>query len=255
MEMTKTNEPGAEFAQNAFHNFMALFFQPEIDRRKSLQLIEKPFQLLAAQAIIFPDGRPPMIRLNGEVSADLKLKKGTDTTVKDFWPSSDDVLKIKLKEGEFGNCAHVTLVTLADRVQLVFDFTYNKEISTANLQIAKEFLATAHYALDNGLPSAFIDNAFSASELLAKTNLLLETNKMMVGKTNHSAIKSEFNKRHKLTTDAFDLSVKDLLNRLSDMRSRARYLNGTIDLEKLDREQALAVLDELYEKLLQRIGD
>ena len=253
--MTEQPESGAEFAQNAFDNFMALFFQPEIDRRKSLQLIEEPFQLLAAQAIIFPDGRPPLIRLNGEVSADLKLKKGTDTTVENFWPSSGDVLKIKLIEGEFGNCAHITLVTLADTFQLVFDFTYNKEISAANLQIAREFLTTARFALDNDLKSAFIDNAFSSCELLAKTNLLLETNKLMAGKTNHSAIKSEFNKRHRNSTDEFELSVREVLNRLSDMRSSARYLNGAVDIEKLDREQALATLGQLFEKLTQRISD
>lgn len=220
-----------------------------------MQLLDESFQLLAAQAIIFPDSRPPLIRLNGEVSADLKLKKGTDTTVENFWPSAADVLKIKLKEGEFVNCAHVTMIGLADTFQLVFDFTYNREISSANLQIAREFLTTARFALHKDLKSAYIDNAFSAAELLAKTNLLLETNKLMVGKTNHSAIKSEFNKRHRYSTDDFDLSVKNVLNKLSDMRSRARYLNGTVDIEKLDDQETLNILDQLYEKLSQRIAN
>ena len=248
------NEPGAEFAQNAFNNFMSLFFQPEIDRRKALNLIEEPFDLLAAQAIIFPDGRQPLIRLNGEVSADLKLKKETNTQVKNFWPSSNDVIGIKLKPGEFDNCGHVTLVALSDRFQLVFDFVYNKQIAGDNLKVANEFLTTARYALENDLKAAFIDNAFSACELLAKTNLLLETNKMVTGKTNHSAIKSEFNKRHRYSTDAFDLAVKDIFNRLSDTRNRARYLNGSVDIEKLDRQQTLTILEQLYEMLSSRIS-
>jgi hypothetical protein len=253
--MNETTELSVDFANNAFNNIMALYFQPEIERRQAQQLIPNPFDLLAAQAIIFPDGRPPLIRFNNEVSADLKLKPGTDTTIENFWPSRQDILGVKLKEGEFENCGHITMIRLADTFQLTFDFIYNKKDGADNLKAASEFLATAKFALDNNLTAAFIDNAFSACELLAKTNLLLETNKQVMGKTTHKAIKTAFNIRHRNSTDDFELSVRETLNQLSDMRNSARYLNGTANPEKLNFEQTLGILEKLYTDLLARVGD
>jgi hypothetical protein len=79
--------------------------------------------------------------------------------------------------------------------------------------------------------------------LLAKTNLLLETNKQVMGKTTHKAIKTAFNIRHRNITDDFELSVRETLNQLSDMRNSARYLNGTANPEKLNFEQTLGILE------------
>ena len=67
---------------------MDLFFNPEINRRKEQNLLPENFTLLAAQAIFFPDGRPHIVRLNEEVSVEVKLKKGVDPKAKDFWAST-----------------------------------------------------------------------------------------------------------------------------------------------------------------------
>jgi hypothetical protein len=139
--MNVTTKLSDDFANNAFNNIMALYFQPEIERRQAQQLIPK--------AIIFPNGRPPLIRFNNEVSADLKLKPGTDTTIENFWPSRQDILGVKLKEGEFENCGHITMIRLADTFQLTFDFIYNRRDAADNLKAAPEFLDTAKFALDN----------------------------------------------------------------------------------------------------------
>ena len=244
----------SEFSNNVFENFMGLFFQPEITRRKIVGTITEPFSLLAAQVIFFPDGRQPEVRLNEEVSAEIKLKEGIDYDQKDFWPNLDDVKSLKLNEGRFEDCGHATLVLLKDGYQLTFDFVYNKAVSTNHLKVAKEFLKTAKYALENNLSTSFIDNSFSAVELLAKTNLLLETNSVVQGKTNHKAIKVEFNKRQKNAANEFDASVKDVFNQLSDYRGKVRYLNAEVDLDTFDNNKIYNILEKLYNDLMRRIG-
>jgi hypothetical protein len=72
---------------------MDLFFNPEIIRRKKQNLLPENFTLLAAQAIFFPDGRPHIVRLNEEVSVEVKLKTGVDRTAEDFWASTYEVEK------------------------------------------------------------------------------------------------------------------------------------------------------------------
>ncbi len=249
-----TPDTDNEFSSNVFNSFMDLFFQPEITRRKALGILVEPFTLVAAQVIFFPDGRQPTIRLNEEVRAEIKLKKGLDPDQKDFWATRNDVKSLKLNESDLQDCGHATLILLKDGYQLTFDFVYNKAISTSHLKVAEEFLKTAKFALDNNLRSSFIDNSFSAAELLAKANLLLETNGNIQGKTNHKAIKSEFNKRHKNTTDEFNKSIKDTFNQLSDYRSKVRYLNADVDFSNFDMKGIYDILEKLHNDLMQRVG-
>jgi hypothetical protein len=112
METEETEN--SEFANNVFNNMHELFFNPEIATRKTLKLIPEDFTLVAAQAILFPDGRPHIVRLNSEVSVEVKLKKGVDKDAPDFWPSSGDVEYVKLNEKEFLDCGHITLILFKD---------------------------------------------------------------------------------------------------------------------------------------------
>lgn len=203
INMETPENDNSEFADNVYKNMMDLFFNPEIRRRKELNLLPENFTLLAAQAIFFPDGRPHIVRLNEEVSVEVKLKKGVDPTVKNFWASTYEVDHIKLNENEFLNCGHSTLILFNDGFQLSFDFHYNKQLCYEHLNVAREFLKTSKYALDNDLGFAFIDTSFSTIELLAKTNLFLEANQNILGKTNHRAIKSAFNLRYKNSQSEF----------------------------------------------------
>ncbi len=155
-------DPDTDFFNNVFNNFMELFFQPEITRRKNSGIIVEPFTLVAAQVIFPPDGRQPAVRVNEEVRAEMKLKKDIDYKQKDFWPMRGEVKSLKLNESDLEDCGHATLILLKDGYQLTFDFVYNKAVSTNHLKVANEFLKTAKFALDNKLTSSFIDNSFSA---------------------------------------------------------------------------------------------
>lgn len=250
--MHTTQTDNSEFANNVYKNNMDLFFNPEIESRKQLNILPDNFVLIAAQAIFFPDGQPHIVRLNDEVSAEVKVKKGVDTSPPEFWASIDEVEHVKLNEKEFLNCGHSTLILFKDGYQLTFDFQYNRQLSIEHLTVAKEFLDVSKYALDKSLVFAFIDNAFSTIELLAKTNLFLETNKSVLGKTSHKTIKAEFNKRFRNAQNDFETERREVFNELSTIRAKARYLEGQINTEKEDLSSILNIIDKMFTELSNR---
>lgn len=228
--MNQEAELDSEFANNVFNNMMDLFFNPEIAKRKEEKLLSENFQMIAAQAIIFPDGRMPLIRFNEDVKAEVKLKKEVNNDKNNFWPSQNEVNTIKLVEKDFMNCGHITIILLNDGYKLSFDFQYNKQTSLEHLKVAQEFLNTARFALDNKLFYSFIDNAFSTVELLAKTNLLIEAHPKTNVKT-HKSIQTAFNLRFKNSQTLFEIERRKALNRLSEKRTNARYLEGNVIFE------------------------
>jgi hypothetical protein len=251
--MELTAEKDQQFATNVIKNITDMFFTPEINRRKERGLLPEDFNLVAAQVIFGPDGSQPLIRLNQEVAAELKIKAGVDITTKDFWASSEEVESIQIYEKELANCGHATLIQLRDCAQLWFDFHYNKEICKDNLTTAEQFLQTAKFALKQNLIFAFIDNAFSTIELLAKTNLLLEANHGLRDSINHKAIKTAFNLRFKNSQTPFEIERRQVFNKLSLARAKARYVEGEVRFERIELVEALLTIEKMQEELLKRV--
>ncbi|WP_169788205.1 HEPN domain-containing protein [Rufibacter tibetensis] len=238
-----------DFGNNVYQSFMDLFFTPEITRRKELNILGNEFALQAAQAVFFPDGRQNLVRLNNEVSAEVKLKPGVNKSIDNFWPFTSDVEHVRLNEEQFKNCGHATLILFRDGYQLSFDFQYNKHICAEHLIVAEEFLKTSKYALENDYLSAFIDNSFSTIELLAKTNLLVEANQHIKIKSDHRGIKSAFNLRFKNSESEFEINRRRLFNKLSQLRNKARYLEGEINICNQDAFSIYNTLKDMFDDL------
>jgi hypothetical protein len=159
---------------------------------------------------------------------------------------------IKLNESEFLNCGHSTLILFKDGFQLSFDFHYNKQLCSEHLSVAREFLNTSKHALDHDLGFAFIDTSFSTIELLVKTNLFLEANQKIQGKTNHNTIKSAFNLRYKHSQSDFEIERRQVFNKLSDARKKARYLEGSINVSKNELQSIYDTVNKMYNELCRR---
>ena len=241
-----------EFANNVFNNMMDLYFNPEIKKRKQENLIPDNFTLIAAQAIIYPDGRQPAIKFNNEVSAEVRLKKEVNKDVEGFSPVVSEIEFIKLRDEEFLNCGHVTIIMFSDGFHISFDFQYNKQISVEHLKVAQQFIQTSKYALEEELIHAFIDNSFSAVELLAKTHLLLEANPSIQGKTTHRNIKSVFNLRFKNSQSPFEIDRRKILNELASARTNARYLEGKITYNQNELKTIYQTIEHMYVELCNR---
>jgi len=247
-------EQDQEFADNVFKSFNDLFFDPEIQKRKLQNQIEEPFYLIAAQAVLFSNGKQPIIRINSEVKAKVKIKKGIDITDKDYWASRNEVEEIIFDDSENLDAGHVTMIHFKDGYQLKFDFIYNKYSCNKYLSTAEEFLKSAQFAFENNLLSAFVDNSFSSMELLAKAKMLLETNEQMKGKTNHKAILSEFNKRYKNDLNKLEVDYKVALNKLSKLRSYARYLENSFTVSEEEKLFILDSMKDLHQKIKENIS-
>lgn len=243
-----------QFDDNVFKNFNDLFFNPEIERRRLRNEIQEPFYLIAAQVIFFGNGEQPIVRINEEVKAEVKIKKNVDMTQTDFWASRNEVEKILFNDPENLDCGHATMILFKDGYRLTFDFVYNKYTCSKYLNTAEEFLKTAKFALENNYLSAFIDNSFSSMELLAKCKLLLETNENMKGKTNHKAIKSEFNKRYKNDLNSIEIDYKNVFNKLSQLRGNARYLENSFNVSEIEKKLIIESLTNLYVKIKENIS-
>ena len=111
---------------------------------------------------------------------------------------------------------------------MYFDFRYNRTLCKAHVDRAKEFLATARFALDSGRLGALIDNLFSAAELAAKALLLDHPDPLLRRRPSHGYIHSRFNVAAK--AGSVEVDQRNVFNELDSLRSKARYLRGELDL-------------------------
>lgn len=90
------------------------------------------------------------------------------------------------------------------------------------------FTKAAERALaDHDLP-VFVETLFAAVELSAKGLLLWLPDEALLKSKTHGTVRAKFNQQRGLGN--VDPQFADLLNRLSDLRSSARYVRGELRL-------------------------
>ncbi|MBK6685956.1 MAG: HEPN domain-containing protein [Deltaproteobacteria bacterium] len=227
-------------------DFFRLYIEPEVIRREALGLLVQPYRLHAAQVIWFAEDRAPQIRLNQEVRAMARAKIGRSLSPGDpIYPSDlEELEEVRLAEDDDPNAAHATLILIKGHWALWFDCTYNKARAANAMTKAQEFLSAAATALAKSHLAAFFDNLFSAAELAARAELLLTPDPGFISKTNHKAIHSRINKQSCLG-NVSDQFVR-AFNRLSELRSPARYSHESIQFDEAQCAELLqTVSDEM----------
>lgn len=237
-----------EFSQRTFQQFMDLFVVPEIKLRQENDLLEKPFNLFAAQIIFFPDGRKPEVRLNAEVKAisEVILKDGQNRKPGDIVPLNDviGIEKIKLIDHDDPDCGHVTLLKLNKSWHFTFDFRYNKNLSASHSKAANEFYEAAETAHSKKHWAAFIDNLFSACELAARSVLLSIPDPKFREKATHSSVHNRYNRSASIGN--YQPERRETYNKLYSLRKKARYFKGKYSITN---EEAKALLDGVKEMI------
>jgi len=236
-------------SSRVFQQFMDLFIKPEIERRQLAGELPKPLILTAAQIIFFPDGRPPQVRINREVRAigKIRFRKGVTKNKGDpvFSDDVEGIEEIQLGDSSLADCGHATLISLADRWVIAFDFRYNKELSRQHLERAAEFLAAADFSFSKCMWSAMVDNLFSASELIARAILLGLPDKQFAEKATHNAIHRRLNRFGSIGN--IDPGHVGAFNKLRKLRDGARYLKGALKIDRDDASRLLEAVKEMYE--------
>jgi hypothetical protein len=140
---------------------------------------------------------------------------------------------------------HLTAFAHSGGWSLVFEFGGGHPSRTDFLERAREFLATAQGAAQAGRLGPFVDNAFSACELLAKAELLSSqpSVELVLDSGKHDAIARPYHAWAKLgNTDA---RFPRLLSRLLELRGPGRYLDRDLTLDADAIREILALLEAM----------
>jgi hypothetical protein len=233
-----------DMAQRMVQEAFNLWINPEIERRRSANTISSSFHLRAAQVIFNIGAGRPEIRLNEEVKAVMKIKvnkpmkKGDVVKIGDI----DEVGEFHLTE-EDDNAGHLTILVIGNKFHLSFDARYNAGRVKEVLKVAQEFIEAATFASDNNHTHAFVDNLFSATELIAKGQLLLLPDKAMLTTKSHHYIASRYNFWGRLGNT--DSRYVELFNKLTQLRTSARYVRSKINLSVEKRSDMLKIAKEM----------
>jgi HEPN domain len=212
-----------------------LFFGPEIERRQAAGLIPVPFELQKAQ-VLFVEGRPPEVRLNDEVTLSMAIQAPRTVQPGDIINEAEieNIEAFELEQAD-SDAGHFTILPWKGGWRLLFDFRRNKGKAADLVKRAEEFLIISEYALAQKLFGPFIDNLFSACELLAKARLITAAAEAG-GLKSHGVISSRINQWGRLGN--VDGEFVKTFNKLSQVRSTARY--STADVSRHGQEEYLA---------------
>lgn len=245
---------GSELARNVLQEAFNLWVGPEIERRKQAGRIPATFVLNGAQVILNLDADAPEIRLNEEVRATARIKANRAFQRGESVKASEveEIYSILLTNLD-PNAAHVTMVRIRNFWFVAFDFRYNSARANEAHAAAGEFLGCAESALDKGHARAFVENLFSAMELMAKADLLMfpDPEKVILKARSHGTISAKYNWLRQ--RGGIEPEYTTLLNQLTDLRPLARYLRGTVSLTPERMTQMLTSARELSNRLRSRI--
>jgi uncharacterized protein (UPF0332 family) len=224
--MEKRRRLDPKLGDSLMKQALDLWIRPEIERRRQNDQLPSHFTLRAAQIVMNVDAGAPQVRFNEEVNAVLKvrlsrpLEKAMEAGEMIALDDSMEVEDIELTDAD-PNAGHVTLLAKGGHWHIKFDFRYNAERCLEALAIGCEFLDAAASSLKKKNLSAFVDNLFSATELMAKAELLLIPDKRFLERGSHGIVSTKYNSWGKLGNTE-EQYVK-LLNRLASLRKPARY--------------------------------
>lgn len=237
-----------EFSHRLVENFMSMFINPEVERRQVSGELPKPLELRAAQVILFPDERSPVVRVNSEVRAIAKITyvEGTVKAVGDAIYAHDieAIESVELGPDDDPDCGHIFLFRFGKGTWLSFDFRLNRKFATSHIVRAEEFYSNAKRSLEQGEMGPFVDNLFSAVELAAKAILfvMFDFPPSVAVKATHKRIQERYNRFANLGNILPE--HKKTLNRLSGLRGSARYLRGTLSIS---REEGVKLVNHVWD--------
>ena len=255
MSLTNPNDGAPEqsrYGQALFDDMVERFVRPELERRRADGKWSDEEPVYRFQ-VLLPDGTPPAVRLNKDVGGTVLAKAtrpiaaGEEVVIDDF-----SAISSYTPREEDAGTPHVTGFLHRDGWSLVFEFAGGHPDRFAFLERAQEFLDAARHALGKEHLGACYDNALSACELLAKTELLScrPTIEIVLNSRTHAAITTHYNLWANLGNT--DKRYARLLDRLHARRSTARYMQGAQLLTHSEAEEVLATLTDMHEHVKRR---
>lgn len=238
---------GEDGVQNTFNNIMSLWILPEIESRKKDGRLSEQFTLNRAQVVFDPDKKERIVRLNDEVLAiaKAKLKAGTKKAYNDPVYESEigGIISISLTDRDSPDASHVTFLHFKNAWIMHMDFRQHKGKAKERYESALQFLKAATLSFENKLERPFIDNLFSAVELLATSQLLCMSESEYVKKQSHPSTNMKYNFYVKIGNAKPEFAT--VLNKLWSLTDPARYCNSALTFDWKDGEKYLQTAEEM----------
>jgi uncharacterized protein (UPF0332 family) len=236
-----------EMSTKFVEQFMQLWIEPEIAKRRQDGCLPQEFDLYAAQVSVNFD-QPDEVRLNNEIIA-LESGKPTRPFPENGRPTIDEAFT-KFKGIELThhdpNAGHLTLLRHRGDWLVVFDFRCDKARIEQYLYAAREFLDIASLAFKYGYLRAVVENLFSAVELMAKGQLIMH-DKNVFSSNGHNMIYARFNMWGNLGDT--DQRFPQLLIQLFSLRKDLRCLEGEFSLSSSNAKLMIDVAEEMYSQM------
>lgn len=244
------SNPLAELGDRLLSDVLERFVRPEMQRRISEGSWAEEEGVFLFQ-VLFHRGAPTEIRLNTGIGGMLTAKVARDVVAgEDVGPADICGIEAYVPREEDRGIGHVTALAHVGGWGLVFEFPGGHEKRHDFLALAAEFIDTARSAVAAGRLHAFVDNAFSATELLARAELLAcaPTVDLILDTTNHRFVQRIYKGWADLSNT--DPRFPRLLKKLGRLRPRGRYAEGGLNLMS---EQATALI-ELIEEMREHVA-
>jgi len=243
-----------EFQQRVLSQFLDLYVIPEIVKRQEMGELERPVALRAAQVVFSPDGRKAEVRINSEVRVLARpvLRSGVAKDVGDvvFPHEIEGFEQFWLTDQDDPDCGHATLLNIQGVWFIGFDFRRNKDLARKYLVVAQQFYEAAEFSWNRRNWSSLVDNLFSAAELAAKAELVQVFWSLRKSRR-HTAVHDQYNRYAKLGN--VPCEFREVFNRLTQLRNRARYLEAELSLTEEEAESMLVVVKAMIESTLSSI--
>lgn len=202
------------------------YFGPERARRLDLGRIREETGIHRAQVIFRPQ-EPPEVRLNEEVPERVdvtgQLEVEPASGLMDT-PDADADIGIdmpSLLSPEDPNAGHVTVVINRLGAAVNLDGVRDTEFVERELMVADQFIESAKRSLEDAALNAFAENAFYATELMARANLLWLPDGTVHSAKTHDTPQGLYNRWALMGVT--EQRFADLLNFLAAQRKPAKY--------------------------------
>ena len=241
-------------AQNFFNQIWKLWLKPEINRR--LEAENKSTYALPYLILIrFPPDKKHQVLLDNEVKLFVKAKFTGNKKLKKYDRiSMDDISDyleiLELPEALQKNDSYIIMIRHKKSWNILFDFRQWKGEIKEKYDKINEFIQTSTFALTNKHYSAFVDNLFSASELIIDIMLLMSLSFKI---RSHSYKTVQYTRIQKQKTRE-ETDFVTTHNKLFALRPDARYAKNALQLDHNRAKKMLHIIETRYKKLEQPVS-
>jgi HEPN domain-containing protein len=178
--------------------------------------------------MMYADESRNEVLLNDEVriKAHVRFKDGKKFNAGENVTQGDieEILGLYPSEKNDPNAAHIMLVKLKNRWYFACDIIYDRMRVRKRFETAKQFLKMANYSMDQKLWGPMVDNMYSAAELAIQSILLLRHYPRFSTNQDHEQTRRLFTAYAE--NGNTDIRFAKHYDRLTELRSQGRYLNG-----------------------------